>query len=222
MTERGSIMAEMVLKAERPGLTRDRLVSFLLKQPSTIAVLARELGVTPNAVRAQIALLEREGIVEVQGSLKGERRPSSVYGIRAGAEVRPSRAYPALVSAMVRVLSQKMPDREFSALMQGAGKQIAEGAPKNAGGTPRERVEAALTFLRSLGSDAEMTVAKGKIVLTGRVCPIARAVQTDERSCLAMESLLKELTGLPVTERCDHQGPRPGCRFEFKLPGSRS
>jgi predicted ArsR family transcriptional regulator len=213
-------MTAMTAKKEKPGLTRDRIIGFLLKQPSTTAALAEELEVTPNAVRSQLALLEREGIVEVRGALKGSRRPSVVYGIRAGAEVLPSRAYPALVPGLVRALAQKLPDKDFTALMRELGKQIADGAPKTEG-SPRERVEAALGFLRSLGSDADMTVAKGKIVVAGRVCPIARAVQADERSCIAMEALLKELTGLPVTEHCNH-GAQQGCRFEFKLPLARS
>jgi predicted ArsR family transcriptional regulator len=207
-------------KTEKPGLTRDRIVSALLTQPSTIAALAGELEVTPNAVRAQLALLEREGIVEVRGAQKGPRRPSAVYGVRAGAEVMPSRAYSALVPGLVRALAEKLPGKGFTTLMQEMGKQLAEGAPKIQG-SPRERVESAVRFLRSLGSDADMGVAKGKILVTGRVCPIARAVKADERSCVAMESLLKELTGLPVTEHCNH-GAQPGCRFEFKLPAARS
>jgi predicted ArsR family transcriptional regulator len=204
------------VKTEKTGLTRDRIVTALLKQPSTIAALAGELEVTPNAVRAQLALLEREGMVEVRGAQKGPRRPSAVYGIRAGAEVLPSRAYRALVPGLVRALAEKLPDRDFTALMRELGKELAGGVPRNQG-SPRERVEAALRFLRSLGSDAEMAVTKGKILVTGRVCPIARAVQTDMRSCVVMESLLNELTGLPVTEHCNH-GTQRGCRFEFKLP----
>ncbi len=208
-------MPQLLMNTEKPG-TRDRIVGFLLKQPSTIARIADALDVTPNAVRAQIALLEREGIVEVQDEMKGPRRPSAVYGVRAGAEVRPSRAYPAFVSGMVRVLSEKLPDKDFSAVMRELGKRLAETAPKN-GGSPRERVEAALAFLKSLGSQAELSVSRGKITVTGHGCPIARAVQADERSCLAMESLLQELTGLPVIERCDH-GAHPNCRFEISLP----
>ena len=213
-------MTTPTAKTEKPRLTRDRIIGILLKQPSTIAILAGELAVTPNAVRSQLALLEREGIVEVQGAHKGSRRPSAVYGVRAGAEALPSRAYPALVPGLVRALAQKLTGKDFTAVMEGLGKQIAAGAPKNEG-SPRERVEGALSFLRSLGSDADMTISKGKILLTGRVCPIARAVQADGRSCIAIESLLRELTGLPVTERCNH-GVQHGCGFEFKLPGTRS
>ena len=210
-------MPEIMPTAEKRGLTRDRIVGFLLKHPCTIAQLAEGLDVTPNAVRAQMALLEREGIVEVQGALKGTRRPSAVYGIRAGAEVRPSRAYPAFVSALVGVLGRKLTDKAFASVMQELGKQLADAAPKSTG-DPRQRVEAALRFLASLGSVADMAVAKGKIVVTGHGCPIAKAIEADERSCIAMARLLQELTGLPVAEHCDH-GAHPSCRFEITIPG---
>jgi hypothetical protein len=35
-----------------------------------------------------------------------------------------------------------------------------------------------------------------------------------------MEALLKDLTGLPVAERCNH-GEHPSCRFEIKIPAQR-
>jgi predicted ArsR family transcriptional regulator len=71
--------------------------------------------------------------------------------------------------------------------------------------------------LKILGSDAEMTETSGTIIISSYGCPIAEAVIADARSCLAMETLLKELAGLPVTEHCDHS-EHPSCRFEIKLP----
>jgi len=91
------------------------------------------------------------------------------------------------------------------------------GAVPSLVGKPRERIAGAVSVLRSLGSLAAMNEEDGKIVIKGHGCPISRAVQADERSCGAMESFLARLTGLPVTERCDH-GEYPNCRFEIKLP----
>jgi predicted ArsR family transcriptional regulator len=114
------------------------------------------------------------------------------------------------------VLAQKMSQTEFRSVMRALGKRLAGSVPRPTG-EPRERVRAGLKFLKMLGSTAEMTEEKGKIVITSFGCPIAEAVSADERSCIAMETLLKELTGLPVAERCEH-GERPSCRFEIKIP----
>jgi len=163
-----------------------------------------------------MALLEREGIVEVQGEVKGTRRPAALYGVVAGADVHFSKAYPVVLAHFVSVLTKRLPAKEFKAVMKDVGKDIAESIPHPAG-TARERVEGAVTFLKSLGSHTELSREKGKLVIVGHGCPISRAVAVDERSCLAMESLLNRITGLPVKERCNH-GERPSCRFEISLP----
>jgi len=62
-----------------------------------------------------------------------------------------------------------------------------------------------------------MTEEDGNIIITGSVCPISRAVAADERACTAKETLLRELTGLPVKEHCNH-AERQSCRFIVKMP----
>ena len=204
---------------EKPAGTRDRIVRLLLKRQHTIEALAKKIEVTENAVRAQIALLQREGIVEIQGEVKGTRRPAAIYGLRPGADVHFSKAYPVILSHLVRVLAQRLSQDEFRIVMRELGQRLARAVPRTSG-DPRERIRGALKFLKMLGSVAEMTEANGKVVISSYGCPIAEAVTADARSCIAIEALLKELTGLPVAERCDH-GERPICRFEIKVPAER-
>lgn len=209
------VVSSLNTDAEKPGGTRDRIIRLLLKRQNTIESLADKLGVTENAVRAQIALLQREGIVEIQGEVKGTRRPAAVYGLRPGADIHFSKAYPVVLSRLIRVLSQKLSQTEFRTVMRELGQRLADAVPRPSG-DPRERIAGALKFLKMLGSAAEMAEEKGKIVISSYGCPIAEAVIADARSCLAMETLLKHLTGLPVAERCDH-GAHPSCRFEITL-----
>ncbi len=58
------VVSSLNARLEKPAGARDRIVTHLIKHKSTIESLATRLGVTKNAVRAQIALLQREGIVE--------------------------------------------------------------------------------------------------------------------------------------------------------------
>ncbi len=209
------VVASLNITSEKPAGTRDGIVRLLLKRQDTIESLAGKLGVTKNAVRAQIALLQREGIVDVQGEVKGTRRPAAVYGIRPGADIHFSKAYPVILSHLTHVLSQKLSQTEFKTVMRELGQRLARAVPKPSG-APRERIQEALTFLKVLGSAAEMTEENGKVVISSYGCPIAEAVAADARSCIAMEALLKDLTGLPVAERCDH-GAHPSCRFEITV-----
>ncbi|MGE5173886.1 MAG: helix-turn-helix transcriptional regulator [Betaproteobacteria bacterium] len=210
------VLSSLKTNSERPAGARDRIVQLLLRRKSTIESMATMLGVTENAVRAQIALLQREGIVEIQGEVKGTRRPAAVYGLRPGADIHFSKAYPVILSHLTHVLAQKLSQAEFRSVMRELGQRLAGSVPRPSG-SPRERVTGALKFLKVLGSTAELTEENGKIVISSFGCPIAEAVIADARSCIAMEALLKDLTGLPVAEHCDH-GAHPSCRFEIKIP----
>lgn len=196
--------------------SRDRIIQLLLLGEKTVEQMAETLGVTRNAIRAQIALLLREGLIEVKGELKGSRRPAGVYGIRAGADVGSSKAYPVVLSQFVQVLADRMPSRQFEAIMKDVGRGMA-AAVAHPAGSARERVAGAVKILQSLGSVAKVIDAGRKIVINGNGCPISRVVEADERSCAIMRSFLAGVTGLPVTERCDH-GERPSCRFEITVP----
>ena len=205
------------INTEPMSTTRDTILRMLVRQPCAVDDLAEKLSLTKNAVRAQIAVLQQEGIVEAQGSVKRARRPAVLYGLSAGSDIYFSKAYPTVLSHLVRVLADKLSPDEFKAVMQELGWRLAAQAPRPSG-SPQERIQSALKFLRGLGSQAEITEKDGKVIVGSFICPIARAVTADPRACLAMERLLRELTGLPVQERCDRSS-RQSCRFIIKIPG---
>ncbi len=206
---------DRIESSEHPG-TRDRLLRLVLREPLTVEQIARGLGITKNAVRSQLAILQRERIIEVRGEVKGSRRPAALYGVRAGADLPSSKAAPAVLTHLVRVLADRAAPREFAAVMRDLGRSVAQSVPSPSG-TARERVEGAAAFLRSLGSLAEVSEEGGRVMITSDGCPLAQVVTAEPRTCKAMESLINQLTGLPVKERCDHRG-HSSCRFEIKLP----
>ncbi len=201
---------------EGPAGTREKVISLLLEGPRTVSELAKSTSITNNAVRAQIALLQRDGIVQVEGTAKTARRPAARYALRRGSEVHLSKAYPAVLSALVRSLAEDLPDDKFRDLMQRLGRQLASSAPRPSG-TPEERIQNVLAVLKSMGSPAQVMTEGKDIVITSPACLISEAVSADARVCGAMEAFAHELTGLPVQECCQ-RGERPACRFKIELP----
>src|SRR5207249_6425780 len=51
--------------------TRGRIVQLLRRATSTVDELAEALGLTDNAVRAHLAILERDGLVQQKGVRRG-------------------------------------------------------------------------------------------------------------------------------------------------------
>jgi len=206
-------------KNDRTGGTRERIIRLLLPQPLTIAAMAKRLGMTQNAVRAQVALLQREGVAEQQGEVKGARRPSALYGLCAGADAQLSRAYPSMVSHLVRVLSEELSSRELEKVMKKVGRLFGSELPR-ATGDVAERVKKTVRFLDTLGSIAEMTEENGRYVISSDGCPIGVAVAANVHACSSMQALIQELTGLTVDKECSY-GTRSRCRFVVTPPSIR-
>ncbi len=201
---------------ENPATTRGKIIKLLLDDSRTVEELAKATSVTKNAVRAQIALLLREGVVEVQGTSKSARRPAARYTIRPGSDVHFSKAYPLVLSALIRTLAKDLPDEKFKDVLRRLGKHLASSVPRPSGNS-EEKIQNLLAVLKSMGSPAQAKREDQDIVIVSPACLISAAVSSDARVCGAMEAFIHEMTGLPVRESCQH-GQRPACRFRIKLP----
>lgn len=198
-----------------PG-TRGRIVALLRRAACTVDELASSLDLTDNAVRAQLAAMERDGLVRQRGARRGTRKPALQYELDPEAETALSRAYVPLVDALVQVLAGWLSREDLEELMQEAGRRAAQALPRPTGGAD-ERVRAASRVLDELGglTDVERTGEGWTIRSAG--CPLAELVGKRPETCRALEALVAELTRLPVHEVCD-RGERPRCRFEIGAP----
>lgn len=205
--------------SDDPRGPRERIVELLRREPQTVDDLCRELGVTANAVRVQLASLERDEWVRKVGTRPGPRRPAHVYALDPAAEEQLSRAYAPVLATLVHALQERLPEAERLALFEEVGRHLASGLPPAEGGA-EARLQVATEVLRQLGGLAEVRREDdGTLRIVGFGCPIAAGVKRDHDLCRAVESLLRALTGLPLHERCD-RADRPSCRFEL-LPDDR-
>ncbi|HXY29317.1 MAG TPA: ArsR family transcriptional regulator [Gemmatimonadaceae bacterium] len=194
--------------------TQTAIVDLLRRQPRTIAELATALNLTPGAVRAHLANLEGEHIVERRIARRPTvGKPPTMYSITADAEELFSRTYPAAFAALIDLLSRKLRAEELESLMRTLGQRLAAGRIV-AGHTVRERVEGALELLRELGTPA--AVEWGELIHTIRAfgCPLNTASIRHPEVCATLASLLASTTGLEVRDHC-HRGDRARCRFEL-------
>ena len=195
---------------------RNRIVQLLRKRKCTVEDLAKELGITENAIRAQIAPLQRDGLVEPVGQMKGTRKPAVIYGPTRNAHLYFSKAYPSALANLVDVLADQMSPKEFRTVMKKLGQKLATLRPRPARNL-RERVEDAVKFYESLGGLAEIEKEGKRFIIKGYGCPLAEAVAAHAGICIAMESLMSELIGVRVHQRCD-LGTTPNCLFEVETP----
>lgn len=196
--------------------TRGRIVRLLRRAQRTVDELAQELGLTDNAVRAHLASLERDGMVRIDGVRRqpGAGKPATVYEIHPDAETLLSRGYVPLLTSLLAELGSRLSPTELENVMRDVGRRLAAGRPVTAPATFDQRIDAAAALMADLGGEVTIERTEDTIVIRGCACPLAAAVNERPEVCRALETLLAELTGGEVHERCDRSGT-PRCRFEL-------
>jgi predicted ArsR family transcriptional regulator len=192
--------------------TAGRILELLRQGPMTVDQLATGVDLTPSAVRAQLATLERDGLVELQGSRPGASKPSRVYGVTTQTELLFSQAYVPILTQLLYVLSQRMSPADFDSVMREVGRRTMAGRAVPSGPL-RERVASASGLLNDLGGLTEVEEDGGLFVIRSHGCPLAAATAGHPEACNALESLLTEFVGTKVTKCCDRYD-RARCCFE--------
>ena len=192
--------------------TRGRIVALLRRGELSVEELARLLDLTDNAVRAQLAALERDGVVTTVGPRRDGMvgKPAMLYAIRRDTSALFSSAYAPLLSSVLEELGEQLPQPQLENVLRGAGRRLAPALP--AGATFEERVRAGAGLLTSLGADADLAKTREGYEIRGHGCVVSDAVAKCPATCRAVEALLSEVTGVAVQERCD-RSDNPNCRF---------
>jgi predicted ArsR family transcriptional regulator len=194
--------------------TRGRILDLLRGKVQTVNELAATLKLTDNAVRAHLATLERDGLARQVGMQPGFRKPHATYGLTPEAEQVFPKAYGPLLDLFLTVISKKVDPKAMRAAMREVGKNVASNHLAEVEGKTRaQRIEAALRILKELGGAASFQESEGKHWIRGNGCPLAAATGRHSEACLIAESLLSEIIGVPVKQRCSYN-PAPSCCFE--------
>lgn len=207
-----------MLREQFLATSRGRIAELLQKGPRTVDDLASQLRLTANAVRAQLTVMERDGLVARAGLLPGTTRPSNTYELTPALEQLLSRAYIPLLTHLVRSLDTLVPRDQLEAALRQTGKNLALEftGGKRLTGDLRARVKRASAFLNDeLGAVTHVVRRNGGYVVQGEGCPLAAITDKEPAVCLAVESLVRQLVGGGVRECCDRNG-RPRCCFTVR------
>src|SRR5262245_27120041 len=125
--------------------TRGQLVGLLRRGQLTVEEMAQSLGVTDNAVRSHLTVLERDALVRQVGVRRGTGagKPAVLYELHPDAEPLFSKAYALTLTAVIDVLVESLPLDESERLLRQVGSRIAQSVGGTAPGGVSERVHAA-------------------------------------------------------------------------------
>jgi predicted ArsR family transcriptional regulator len=197
--------------------SRGRIAALLRRGGLTAEEMAAHLRLTTNAVRAQLAGMERDGLVRRAGQKRGATRPSHVFELTGDVEQLLSGAYIPLLTHLLRVFSKGVRPDKVKKIMRQTGKSLAAefAAARPPSASLEARVRAANDLLSGqLGAVTSVARNNGGFVIRGVACPLAAITNKHPAVCLVIESFVHEIVDVPVRECCDRTG-RPSCRFEI-------
>lgn len=200
--------------------TRGRIIGLLRHDSRTVEELARELGVTDNAVRPHLAALERDGLVAQTGVRRGVSKPAYVYELTPDAERLFPKALGTVLSQLLDVLGDRFDSNEVERTLRETGRRLAAGRGVQPRADLDQHVRGAVQALADLGGSAQLERHGGRYVIRGFDCPLREVVTDHPQACFLAEALLQELVGTNVRQRCQ-QGATPRCCFEISANGRR-
>jgi len=195
--------------------TRGQIILLLREKQRTVAELAEATGLTDNAIRAHLATLERDGLVHQSGERAGFRKPHFAYELTAEADQLFPKAYGPVLNRLLTVLKERLGSRKTESTLREVGRRVASSHVPARYMSLKDRLNLAVEILGSLGGHAFVARENGTILIRGAGCPLAMATSDHPEVCEMLETLLAEITGVPVRQKCK-RGRTPQCCFEIK------
>ena len=107
--------------------TRGRIVGALRERHSASAFdLAGQFGLSPNAIRQQLVVLERDGLVAERSVRRGKTKPTLEYSLTAEAERYFPQRYDRMLNAVLREVREAGGGEAVQAIFERIGKRSAE------------------------------------------------------------------------------------------------
>jgi predicted ArsR family transcriptional regulator len=200
--------------------TRGKIVSELRRRGSASATdLARSFGLSANAVRQQLMVLERDGLVAETSVRRGPTKPTYEFSLTPDADKLFPQAYDKMLTAVLRELRSQFGPDGVERVFEGLSRRAIERARLAVTAEdPEARVAQLTEMLRKSGVVAEYSLIDGGFALHEHNCPYSNAAKEHPEVCQVIHNVIDETLGgaHEQTESLAHGGKE--CRFELHPP----
>jgi predicted ArsR family transcriptional regulator len=200
--------------------TRGRIVGALRERRAASAFdLAAEFGLSPNAIRQQLVILERDGLIAGRSVRRGRTKPTVEYSLTAEAQRYFPQRYDKMLNAVLREIRVAGGDEAVKAVFQRIGKRSAERlVPPGEATPPEERLEALVTVLKATGVTADLQKTQdGTLILHEHTCPYASVVAENPEACSAIHTILDSVAPGKSQQVESLATGGTECRFEINV-----
>ncbi|MBV8529848.1 MAG: helix-turn-helix domain-containing protein [Candidatus Eremiobacteraeota bacterium] len=197
--------------------TRGKIVSELRRRGSASATdLARAFGLSPNAVRQQLMVLERDGLVAETSVRRGPTKPTYEFSLTAEADRLFPQAYDKMLTAVLRELRTQFGTPAVERVFKGLSRRALERARAVVtADDPEARVAQLTEMLRKTGVVAEYSLIDGGFALHEHSCPYSNAAKEHPEVCQVIHDVLDETIGGEHSQTESLALGGKECRFEL-------
>ena len=200
--------------------TRGKIVGALRERRSASAFdLAGQFGLSPNAIRQQLVILERDGLVAGRSVRRGKTKPTVEYSLTTEAGRYFPQRYDKMLNAVLREIRTAGGDDAVKAVFDRIGKRSAEKIGTATAEHPaEERLAAVVDALKASGVAAELRKSEdGTLVLHEHTCPYASVVAEHPEACSAIHTILDSVAPGKAQQVESLATGGTECRFEIHV-----
>lgn len=204
--------------------TRGKIVGALRERRSASAFdLAQAFGLSPNAIRQQLVVLERDGLVAGHSVRRGKTKPTVEYSLTPEAERYFPQRYDKMLNAVLREIRAAGGDEAVQEVFKRIGQRSAERLAGSGDGNtnPEDQLISLVELLKHSGVTAELQrTEEGTLVLHEHNCPYASVVAENPEACTAIHTILETVAGKAAQVESIATGGDE-CRFEIDVTSER-
>jgi predicted ArsR family transcriptional regulator len=198
--------------------TRGKIVTELRRQGSASAAdLARQFGLSPNAVRQQLVVLERDGLVVEKPVRRGPTKPTLEFSLTQDADRLFPQSYDKMLDAVLREVREQFGSPAVERIFDGLSKRAVERARQRiTAETPEQKVAQLTEMLRESGVVAEYSLIDGGFALHEHNCPYSGVSKEHPEMCQVIHNVIDETIGGEHVQTESLLEGGKECRFEMK------
>ncbi len=178
--------------------------------------MAHEFGLSTSAVRQQLILLERDGLVTGYSVRRSKTKPIVEYKLTPAADKYFPQFYDRMLNAVLREVRSTGGDAAVEAIFASMGRRQSERLKERVGDRPvDERVVALTDLLQESGVEVEAEATSTGFRISERNCPFSMTVAEHPEICGLIHSVMQETLAPQVLQTDSLATGGAECRFEI-------
>jgi len=197
--------------------TRGKIVAELRERGTACAELAALFGLSPNAVRQQLVVLERDGLVEERAVRRGPTKPTLEFSLTPKADTLFPQQYDKMLAAVLREVKEQFGSPAVGQIFDRIARHSVERTkPKITATDPEGKVAQLTQVLRDRGVVAEYSLVDGGFLLQEHTCPYSGVVKDHPEVCSVIHHVIDETLGGEHEQIESLASGGKACTFQLK------